>query len=55
MVLDGEKSYMQNKESGRRNGQYALYLWVPAKGEEVQKETEKVFKGKSLRDPGGGE
>ncbi len=56
VVLDGGKSYMQNKESGRNakihyeEGQYVLYLWLPTKGDEAQKETE----GKSLRDPSHG-
>ena len=51
VVLDGEKSYMQNKESGQKtkihyeDGQYVLYLWLPTKGEEAQRETEKVLKG----------
>ena len=51
MVLDGEKSYMQHKESGRRtrieyeDGQYVMYLWIPARMEEVQGETEKVLRG----------
>ena len=51
VVLDGAKSYMQHKESGQKTrinyeeGQYVMYLWLPAKEEEVQKETEKVLKG----------
>jgi hypothetical protein len=51
VVLDGEKSYMQHKESGKKtrieyeDGQYVMYLWVPARREEVTKETEKVLKG----------
>ena len=51
VVLDGEKSYMQNKESGRRtrieheDGQYVMYLWMPSRCEEAQEETEKVLKG----------
>ena len=51
VVLDGEKSYMQNKESGRRtrikyeDGQYVMYLWMPSRSEEAQEETEKVLKG----------
>ena len=51
VVLDGEKSYMQHKESGRRtrieyeDGQYVMYLWIPARMEEVQGETEKVLRG----------
>ena len=51
VVLDGEKSYMQHKESGRRtqieyeDGQYVMYLWLPARREEAQGEAEKVVKG----------
>ncbi len=42
VVLDGERSYMQHKESGRKSrieyedGQYVMYLWRPARQEEVQ-------------------
>ena len=48
VVLDGEKSYMQNKESGRRtrieyeDGQHVMCLWMPSRCEEAQEETEKV-------------
>ena len=55
MVLDGEKSYMQHKESGKKtrieyeDGQYVMYLWLPAKREEAQEETEKVLKLKGNR------
>ena len=51
VVLDGERSYMQHKESGRRTrieyegGQYVIYLWMPLRREEVQEETEEVLKG----------
>ena len=51
VVLDSERSYMQNKESGRRtrieyeDGQYVMYLWMPSRSEEAQEETEKVLKG----------
>jgi hypothetical protein len=51
VVLDGKKSYMQHKKSGEKtrieyeDGQYVMYLWVPARREEVTKETEKVLKG----------
>jgi hypothetical protein len=37
VVLDGRNSYMENKANGRRtqihyeDGQYILYLWVPAR------------------------
>ena len=50
VVLDGERSYMQHKECGRKtriayeDGQYVMYLWLPAKQEEAQEETEKVLK-----------
>ena len=43
VVLDGDESYMENRKSGKRtpikyeNGQYALYLWVPATGAKVAK------------------
>ena len=42
---------MQHKESGKKtrieyeDGQYVMYLWVPARREEVKEETEKVLKG----------
>ena len=51
VALDGRRSYMQNKESGQNleihyeEGQYVMYLWLPSKGEEAQKETEKALKG----------
>ena len=51
VVLDGGRSYMQNKGSGQKtmihyeDGQYVMYLWLPPKREEAQKETEKVLKG----------
>ncbi len=51
VVLDTEKSYMQNKESGRgtrieyKDGQYVMYLWMPSRCEEAHEETEKVLKG----------
>ena len=51
VVLDGEKSYMQHKDSGKKtrieyeDGQYVMCLWVPARREEVTKETKKVLKG----------
>ena len=50
-MLDGGKSYMQNKENGQRTrinyeeGQYVMYLWLPSKEEEAQEETEKVLTG----------
>ena len=51
VVLDGGRSYTQNKENGQKTrinyeeGQYVMYLWSPSKEEEVQEETEKVLKG----------
>ncbi len=51
VVLDGEKIYKQNKESGRRtrievvDGQYVMYLWMPSRCEDAQEETEKGLKG----------
>ena len=51
VVLDGGRSHMQNKESRQKtkiyyeDGQRVMYLWLPSKGEEAQKETERVSKG----------
>ena len=51
VVLDGGRSYMQNKENGQKTRinyeeeQYVVHLWSPSKEEEVQEETEKVLKG----------
>ena len=51
VVLDGAKSYMQNKENGQKTrinyeeGQCVMYLWLPSNEEEAQEETEKVLKG----------
>ena len=61
VVLDGERSYTQNKETGRKTrinyeqGQYVMCVWVPVKEGEVAKETEKVLKGNRFRDIGRGE
>ncbi len=50
-ALDGGESYMQKKENGQKTrinyeeGQYVVYLRLPSKVEEVQRETEKVLKG----------
>ena len=50
VVLDG-RSYMQTKENSQKTrinyeeGQYVVYLWLASKGEEAQRETEKVLKG----------
>ena len=51
IVLDGEKSYMLNKETGKKTrinyeqGQYVMYVWVPSKENEAEEKTEKVLKG----------
>ena len=51
MVLDGDKSYMQNKATNRKTriyyeeGQRVMYLRLPSKEEEVREETEKALKG----------
>ena len=51
VVLDGGRSYMQNKETGQRtrikyeDGQYVMYLWLPSSEREANVETEKVLKG----------
>ena len=51
VVLDGGRSYMQNKESRQKtkihyeDGQCVMCLWPPSEGEEAQKETQKVLKG----------
>ena len=53
VVLDGGKSYMQNKKSGQKTkieyegGQYVMYLWVPSTKETV-KESSKILKGNSF-------
>ena len=60
VVLDGEKSYMQHKESGRRtrieyeDGQYVIYLWMPLRREEARGDGD-GFERKSIRDPCGRE
>ncbi len=49
--MDGGKSYTQNKKKGQKtginyeDGQRIMYLWLPAKEEEVQEEAEQVLKG----------
>ncbi len=51
VVLDAERSYMQNKEMGKKTrinyeqGQCAMHVWVPAREGEAQEQTEKVLKG----------
>ena len=50
-MLDGGRSYMQNKETGQRTrinyeeGQYVMYMWLPSKEEEAREETEQALKG----------
>ena len=42
IVLDGEKSYMQNKETSTKTrinceqGQYVMYVWIPSKEKEAE-------------------
>ncbi len=51
VVLDGGRSYTQNKENGKKTrinyeeGLRVGFPWLPSKGEEAQRETEKVLKG----------
>ncbi len=51
VVLDGGRSYVQNKEGRQKtkilyeNVQHIMYLWLPSKGEEAQKETDRFLKG----------
>ena len=51
VALDGDKSYMQNKETNEKTrvnyeqGQCVIYFWVPVREGEAAKETEKVLKG----------
>ncbi len=51
VVLDGDRSYTQNKESNEKTqindeqGQCVMCRWTPVKEGEVAKETEKVLKG----------
>ncbi len=53
-VLDGDKSYAQNKETDNKTrindeqGQYVMCIWAPVKEGEAAKETEKVLKGNRL-------
>ncbi len=52
VVLDGDKSYMQNKETNNKNrinyeqGQRVKCVWAPVKEGEVAKGTAKALKGK---------
>ena len=51
MVMDGERSYIQNKKTGQKtrihyeDGQYVLYLWVPVKTKEVEETRGNVLAG----------
>ena len=51
VVLDGGRSYMQNKATGQKtrieyeNGQYVMYLWIPSTKEVVEQASEKILKG----------
>ena len=51
VVLDGEKSYVQNKERNKKTkinyeqGQYVMYVWIPSKEKEAEEQTEKVLMG----------
>ena len=60
VVLESGRSYVQNKGSGQKtkihdeDGQYVLYLWLPYKREEAQRDGES-FERLSLRDPCSGE
>ena len=51
VVLDGDKSYMCNKKSGQKtkihyeDGQYVMYIWVPAKAASGGEEYHHRLKG----------
>ena len=51
IVMDGDRSYMQNKETGRKteivydHGKYIMHVWVHAKERAVKAASEKVLKG----------
>ena len=54
VVLDGDRSYMQNKKTGQKSkihyedGQSVLYMWVPAPPQETATEEQanpNVLKG----------
>ena len=61
VVLDGEKSYMQNKESGQKtkihyeDGQYVMYLFCPPRERRHKRRRRRFFERHSLRDLGFGE
>ena len=48
VMLDGNDSYLENRKNGRRtpikyeNGQYVLYMWVPAMATEAEKTKDKI-------------
>ena len=50
VVLDGSRSYTQNKKSGQKmrivyeGDQYVTYLWVPSNKEIAQEESERILK-----------
>ncbi len=54
VVLDGNKSYMQNKETGRKiriefgGGQPMMYLWVPSDCKAKCEEENKALKGNNF-------
>ncbi len=45
VVLDGQHRYMKNKHTGQKtkisdeDGQYIMYMWVPAGPKEAEKDT----------------
>jgi hypothetical protein len=51
VVLDGRRSYMQNKETSQKTrieyegGQYIMYIWVPGSEEETVEEESKILSG----------
>ncbi len=51
MVLDRSRSYMRNKETGRKTrieyekGQYVMFLWAPSGHKTKEEEESKVLKG----------
>ena len=51
VVLDGDESYIESKRTGRQTkihyeqGQYILYLWVPADGREAGTVKSEAAKG----------
>ncbi len=51
VVLDGDRSYTQNKGTSKKTrinyeqGQYTMYVWVPVKEGEAAEDTGRVLKG----------